>query len=179
MVCNGPTSGVDALRWAALMLAGRRARYALVVGVEPDDEVGRRLLGTPRLLDGAAAAVLERAGTARVRGATPRLRFGAFARESGVRACLASLGPAAGPATWYVPQTARELSEDLLPGVPRHDLSLRWGPASGALGVLQCAAAAAQLAGGAAAAYAIAGGDEDDASAGMLLLPGAVTRCGP
>ncbi|GAA0897197.1 hypothetical protein GCM10009557_71720 [Virgisporangium ochraceum] len=75
------------------------------------------------------------------------------------------------PAAFYVPETDRSLPADLFPGVRRRDLAERWGPASGALGVLQCVTAVADLSDAAdgAPVYAVAGGDEDDASAGMVL----------
>jgi 3-oxoacyl-[acyl-carrier-protein] synthase II len=175
MVCNGPTSGIDALRWAALTVTSGRARHALVIGVEPDDDVTRRMLGTDRVIDGAIAAVIELAATAQSRDAPQKVRIDGFTRAGGVRQCLTDLDAQADNAALFVPQTRQPLPADVLAGAPRFDLSQRWGPASGALGVLQCAAAVAHFAkAGTGVVYAIAGGDEDDASAGMVLRPAEV-----
>ncbi|WP_019813086.1 beta-ketoacyl synthase N-terminal-like domain-containing protein, partial [Saccharomonospora saliphila] len=58
MVCNGATGGLDAVRWAVTMLAAGRAERMLVLGVEPDTDEARALLGAPAL-DGAIALVVE------------------------------------------------------------------------------------------------------------------------
>jgi 3-oxoacyl-[acyl-carrier-protein] synthase II len=63
MVCNGQTSGADAIRAGLRLLAAGRATRVLVVGVEPDDAVAQRLAeesGHPdRVAAGAAALVLR------------------------------------------------------------------------------------------------------------------------
>lgn len=56
-VCSGATSGLDAVRLAAVLVKGRRARRALVVGVEPGDAVATALAGG-ELRTGAAAILL-------------------------------------------------------------------------------------------------------------------------
>ena len=58
MVCSGETSGSDALAIAARLLRAGRCRRAIVVGVEPRDEVTEAVF-TDQLFDGAACVVLE------------------------------------------------------------------------------------------------------------------------
>jgi 3-oxoacyl-[acyl-carrier-protein] synthase II len=62
MVCNGVTSGLDAVHWASTMLRAGRADHVLVLGVEPDNEIVRQLVDADRVLDGAVGFVLERPG---------------------------------------------------------------------------------------------------------------------
>ncbi|MFD5418025.1 beta-ketoacyl synthase N-terminal-like domain-containing protein [Streptomyces sp. NPDC127069] len=180
MVCNGATSGLDAVHWAAVMIRAGRADRVLVAGVETANRYVEGLLGRPsaELLDGAVALVLERASAAAERGAAGLAVLGDYAREAGVAACLDRLLGTPGdgrraPALWFVPEghLGNEAGD-----VPRHDLTHRFGSASGALGVLQCAAAAGRLRaeGGdhrSGAVLVTSGGDRDDASAGFLLTP--------
>ncbi|MFE9774080.1 beta-ketoacyl synthase N-terminal-like domain-containing protein [Streptomyces sp. NPDC005931] len=175
MVCNGPTSGLDAVHWAMVLLSGGRARHVLVVGAEPANDVVRRLTGHDRPLDGAAALVLDTPAAAASRGAPVLAELGGYVRTGQLAGCLSALGGA--PGVWFGPRHAT----DVLADVPRHDLEDRWGPASGALGVLQCAAAVGHFAaGGRGPAYAVAGTDADDAVAGLVLSApgGAVTGDG-
>jgi len=171
MLCNGPTSGLDAVRWAAVLIRSGRAERALVLGVEPDNAAVRRLVGTDHLIDGGAALVVERAGLGPERGVAELAEIGATARTAGVRACLDRLGAQA-PAAWFGPGgDADPAGGRPLPAeVPHYDLSGEFGEASGALGVLQCAGAVGWFAaGGTGAVYAVAGHDGDDASAGLVL----------
>lgn len=171
MLCNGPTSGLDAVRWAASLIRSGRADRALVLGVEPDNEAVRRLAGADRLVDGAAAVVVERLGLGPARGVPELAAIGGTTRTAGVRACLDRLGAEA-PAVWFGPGDGTDPAGDapLLPEVPRYDLSDQWGESSAALGVLQCAGAVGWFAaGGAGPVYAVAGRDGDDASAGLVL----------
>ncbi|HEY0700510.1 MAG TPA: beta-ketoacyl synthase N-terminal-like domain-containing protein, partial [Micromonospora sp.] len=80
MLCNGVTSGLDAVGWAVRLLTAGRADQVVVVGVEPDTEPARRLLGHEPAFDGAVALVLERESAARDRGATVRARLSGYAR---------------------------------------------------------------------------------------------------
>nr|URG41743.1 Pep14 [Streptomyces sp. NAK02211] len=165
MMCNGPTSGLDAVHWAMVLLSGGRARHVLVVGAEPANDIVRRLTGHERPFDGAAALVLESPGTAGERGAPVLAGLGGYVRTGGLADCVSALGGA--PRAWFAPHRA---SAEVLPGVLRHGLEDRWGPASGALGVLQCAAAAGHFAdGGEGPVHAVAGTDADDAVAGLVL----------
>lgn len=179
MVCNGPASGLDAVHWAAVLIRAGRADRALVIGVETHNRYVEGLLGRPagELLDGAAALVLERSSAAAARGAGALAALGGYAREADVEACLERLldtprGPLR-PALWLVPEGYTGEPRALRGGeVPRHDLTRTLGAASGALGVLQCAAAAARLARPDAPAgpvLASSGTDTDDGCAALLL----------
>ncbi|MFJ4581844.1 beta-ketoacyl synthase N-terminal-like domain-containing protein [Streptomyces echinatus] len=174
MVCNGPTSGLDAVHWATVLLAGGRARHVLVVGAEPANDVVRRLTGHAHPFDGAAALVLESAAAAAERDAPVLAGLGGYVRTGSLAGCVTALGGV--PRAWLAPRPA---PADVLPGVPRHALEDRWGPASGALGVLQCAAAVGHFAaGGSGPVYAVAGTDADDAVAGLVLTAPAGAETG-
>lgn len=56
MVCNGSTSGLDAVRIGSRLLRAGRASRVVVVGVEPDDPITLRSAGS--LTVGAACVVL-------------------------------------------------------------------------------------------------------------------------
>lgn len=172
MLCNGATSGLDAVHWAMNLIRGGRASRALVIGVEPDNEAVRELTGAGTV-DGAAAMVLESAAAAAERGATAQAVLGEYVRGGGLTACLERLESAAGerPALWQLPDpAAAPLPEEVLRGVTRHDLGALFGTGSGALGVLQCAAAVGWFArGGDGPVFATAGTDADDATAGITL----------
>lgn len=174
MVCNGATSGLDALHWAATVLAAGRAERILVIGVEPDNDTVRRLLGEGRAgVDGGAAVVLERETAARERSAPVRAVYVGYRAAADVRSCveqLGALGSGAAPARWQTPQTdSGALPDDLLPGVPRDGFGP--GRASGALGVLQAAAATGWFdGGGAGPVYTVAGAGGAAPAAGVALL---------
>ncbi|MES4908106.1 MULTISPECIES: beta-ketoacyl synthase N-terminal-like domain-containing protein [unclassified Streptomyces] len=198
MLCNGATSGLDAVHWAATLVAAGRVRRALVIGVETRNEVVERLVNGPAgepLLDGAAALVVEGAAWARDRGVEPVAVLGRYERRAGLAACVRALLPeGAAPGVWFTPEgygTPRAASAaagaPAVPApatapvpfpdtIPRHDLTAAFGRASGALGVLQCAAAvgwlgAAQGAAGSGDALATSGDDTTDAVAALLLSP--------
>lgn len=169
MVCNGATSGLDAAHWAATLIGAGRVEHALVVGVETGNEVVGRLTGAGQdaLLDGAVALLLQ-AGDGGL------ARLGGYTRTADLGGCvdlLAGDEPACG--AWYVPAGYRgSAPRPWLRGVPRTDLTERFGRSSGALGVLQCAAAVGRLcAGNAQPVLVTTGGDGDDGRAGMVVLP--------
>jgi 3-oxoacyl-[acyl-carrier-protein] synthase II len=187
MLCNGGTSGLDAVYWAGLLVAAGRAARCVVVGVETDNAVVRALTGAG-MGDGAVALVLEAAGAARARGAAARAGVGRYARRGDLRACLAAL--AAGQvALWLVGGHATDPRPAGFAAARIKDLTGIAGPASGALGVLQCVVAAGWLAGGRAGAtgdgiavatadgvaaataggVAVATADGEDASAALAL----------
>lgn len=109
-LCNGPTSGLDAVNWARLLIGSGRAERMLVVGVEPDNPAVRHVTGVaqeraggvPELFDGAAALVVESRASAEARGcgrwpSSGRTRGGAgmrtrFPRCGGVRPGLSGCG---------------------------------------------------------------------------------------
>ncbi|MGW7277446.1 beta-ketoacyl synthase N-terminal-like domain-containing protein [Streptomyces sp. NPDC054844] len=201
-LCNGPTSGLDAVNWARLLIAAGRVERVLVLGVEPDNPAVRHVTGTPErqsagnadavpdLFDGAVALVVESAASARARCAPPLAAVGPYARRGDHADAVAEVRSrhAGRIGLWCVPEHPDGVmapASGLGAGagtVPVHDLSARYGPASGALGVLQCAAAAVWLDSHgpdlADLVLVSAGtGDAgwDDASAALLLAaPGAV-----
>ncbi|MEV6958257.1 beta-ketoacyl synthase N-terminal-like domain-containing protein [Streptomyces sp. NPDC051207] len=177
MLCNGPASGLDAVRWGTALLRSGRADHVVVVGVEPDNEIARGLAGHP-LADGAAALVLESEETAAARGATVRAVVGAHTRGADVAATVAELAEAEPePAAWYAPADA---TGALPKGQPVHDLTAVWGELSGALGVVQCAAAIGALDAGAdGPMWLVAGTDSDDAVATLVLRPPVPARAQP
>jgi 3-oxoacyl-[acyl-carrier-protein] synthase II len=177
-LCNGPTSGLDAVHWARLLIAAGRVRAALVVGVEPVNGPVRHLAGDGRaLLDGAAALVVESAASARDRGVPALAAVGPYARKGGCSQAIAEVrhGQHAPIGLWCLPERRMPIAP---PGLDRAvicDLSATLGGCSGALGVLQAVAAASWLdAGGAGVALATAGAGwqaDEDAAAAMILSP--------
>ncbi|MGA5819956.1 beta-ketoacyl synthase N-terminal-like domain-containing protein [Kitasatospora sp. NPDC094028] len=174
-VCNGATSGLDALAWARNLIISGRAATAVVLGVEPAGDVVTKVLGR-QSTDVAVAVVLEPAAAAASRGARPRATIGGYARAGNLAAALAPLGVTGqGPVGLWLADEAEAGAAGagrLLAARRRIDLESQLGPLSGALGVLQCAAAAAYLEGGAAGnVLATAGGPRHDATAALLLTP--------
>ena len=130
MLCDGATSGLDAVRLGELLLRSGRAHRAVVVGVEPEDPASAELaslgpVGRP-LLAGAACVVLE----PYVPGETPAVLLGA------------GTGLAAREPEPDVPEGAVRL-RSVGAGA---DALARLGDSYGAHGVLQVAVAAAELA---------------------------------
>ncbi|MDF3290504.1 MULTISPECIES: beta-ketoacyl synthase N-terminal-like domain-containing protein [Streptomyces] len=148
-LCNGPSSGLDALHWARILLVTGRADLVLVTGVEPDNEYTARLLadeGERRWPDSAASVVVEAAEHADSRGARARSVLHGYARAADVGAAMTAAAEGGGPLGLLA---AEHSALDALPGAATApavtDLS-RWaGRQSGALGVLQAAAAVAHF----------------------------------
>ncbi|MFE0778029.1 beta-ketoacyl synthase N-terminal-like domain-containing protein [Streptomyces sp. NPDC058861] len=171
-VCNGVTSGLDALAWARNLIVAERAEAAVVVGVEPANEVTAKLLGE-QSTDAAVAVVLEPAGAAVCRGARSRATIAGYARARDLAAALTCVGVTKKKfvGLWLGDEAGAGAGR-LLADTRRIDLEAQLGPLSGALGVLQCAAAAAHFEGGATGnVLAIAGGLHHDAAAALLLTP--------
>lgn len=171
-VCNGVTSGLDALYWARNLIVAGRAEAAVVVGVEPANNVVTKLLGQEST-DAAVAIVLEPANAAASRGTRPRATITGYARARDLTAALTSAGVTEEKSVglWLVDE-ADTGSGQLLAATRRIDLESQLGPLSGALGVLQCAAAAAHLESDATGnVLATAGGSGHDAAAALLLTP--------
>ncbi|MEO3977684.1 beta-ketoacyl synthase N-terminal-like domain-containing protein [Streptomyces sp. CAU 1734] len=139
-LCNGPTSGLDALYWARALIVAGRADTVLVIGVEPAGDSVTKLLGAPAL-DGAVALVLEPAGRAAARGTAVRATVTGCARGADLAAAIARAGGHT-PDLWLTSDAAD-------PGAPSAesvlDAATGLGAASGALGLLQAAAGVAHL----------------------------------
>ncbi|MEV7287838.1 beta-ketoacyl synthase N-terminal-like domain-containing protein [Streptomyces sp. NPDC093252] len=186
-LCNGPTSGLDAVHWGRLLIAAGRVERVLVIGVEPDNAAVRHVTATPAdaapgLFDGAAALVLESAASAAARAVRPLAATGPYARRARHADAVAEVrSRRAGPVgLWCVPEHPEGLQAPApalgaaAGGAPVHDLAALYGSASGALGVLQTVAATVWLADRAVPVLASAGtGDAgaDDAAAALLLTP--------
>jgi 3-oxoacyl-[acyl-carrier-protein] synthase II len=171
-VCNGVSSGLDALAWARHLIVAGRAEAAVVVGVEPANDVATKLLGE-QSTDAAVATVLEPADAAASRGTRPRATIAGYARARDLAAALTSAGVTEGKSVglWLVDEEGAGAGQ-LLAATRRIDLESQLGPLSGALGVLQCAAAAAHLESDATGnVLATAGGPRHDAAAVLLLAP--------
>jgi 3-oxoacyl-[acyl-carrier-protein] synthase II len=181
-LCDGPTSGLDAVHWGRNMIAAARAEVVVVIGVEPRTEPVLRLLGLAgqeghehAVLDGAAAVVLEAESHAAARGARPRALFGAYSRAAQLEAALPLLGGR--PVDWWFAPDPAEPGDITIPaalaGVRRIDLARGLGRSSSALGVIQVALASALVEReGPAAALAVCGGKQDVAAAVVSSAPG-------
>ncbi|MFK0142674.1 beta-ketoacyl synthase N-terminal-like domain-containing protein [Streptomyces murinus] len=179
-VCNGTTSGLDALAWARNLIVAGRADAAIVVGVEPAGDVVTKILGE-QSTDAAVAVVLEPADAAVSRGARPRATITGYARARDLAAALASAGVSEHEPVglWLADEADTDgAGAGQLLAVPRRiDLEAQLGPLSGALGVLQCAAAAAHMESGATGnVLATAGGPRHDATAALVLTSPPATR---
>ncbi|MFE7529733.1 beta-ketoacyl synthase N-terminal-like domain-containing protein [Kitasatospora sp. NPDC057542] len=179
-VCNGVTSGLDAVAWARNLIIAGRAEAAVVVGVEPAGDVVAKVLGQ-QSTDAAVAVVLEPADAAASRGARPRATISGYARARNLAAALvgADVTEEEPVGLWLVDEAGAAAAGEgrLLAATRRIDLESQLGPLSGALGVLQCAAAAAYLEGGVIGnVLATAGGSRHDATAALLLTPPPATR---
>lgn len=157
-VCNGATSGLDAVHWACHLILAGRCRRAVVVGVEPAAEAVGKLLGQePR--DVTAAVVLESAADAAGRGAGAYAAVSAYARGADAARTVA------------VTESRSPVPVELRLATGHLDLTDRFGDCSGALGVLQCAAGADHVrTHGTGAVLAVAGGTAADDAAAALLL---------
>jgi 3-oxoacyl-[acyl-carrier-protein] synthase II len=170
-LCNGPTSGLDAVHWARRLIAAGRARRVLVIGTESDTAALRAVTGAEGpLFDGAAAVVLEAADSARRRSAAGRAVIGPYARAATPEQSLRALGTLPPVALWLSSRTAVGDPPAGAGQAPVHDLNQLLGDASGALGVLQCAAAAS-LPPSSGATLALAGDTGHDAVATLLFEP--------
>jgi 3-oxoacyl-[acyl-carrier-protein] synthase II len=165
MVCNGATSGTDALHLAANAIRAGRARRVLVAAVEPANPTVTRLMeesdescheshGGLRLGDGAGALVLESGEAAAERGARGYAVLGGYGYDGtgdaarSLREALKGIDSL--PGLWLVPNCAQfpaaaavgrglEVWGERPP--ERVDLSAALGETYGALGVFQCIAA--------------------------------------
>lgn len=170
-VCNGATSGLDALHWARNLILAGRCRRAVVVGVEPATEHADKLLGRT-VPDVACAVVLESAAETSARRADGYAYLSAYTRGAELAPTVAhteSLAP--GPVGLLL--TGGPARPPLDPAGPSLDLTARLGECSGALGVLQGAVGATHIRTyGTKAVLAFTGGAETDDAAAALLLTG-------
>ncbi|MCZ7417482.1 MULTISPECIES: beta-ketoacyl synthase N-terminal-like domain-containing protein [unclassified Streptomyces] len=188
-LCNGPTSGLDAIDWARLLIVSGRATTALVIGVEPDGDAVTKLLGAATL-DGAVALVVESGSRAAERGARVRATVDGCARAADLAgAVTGALGSRPGPdgAAGQFPDASVDLwltdrqsrDGDVADGTAARppvradavvDPAAPLGLCSGALGVLQAAAAVAHFDEHTGhTALATCGGPGDDAVAALFL----------
>ncbi|MEU5366060.1 beta-ketoacyl synthase N-terminal-like domain-containing protein [Streptomyces sp. NPDC005925] len=110
-LCNGPTSGLDALYWARALIVAGRAETALVIGVEPDGDAVAKLLGGAAV-DGAVALVIESASRAAERGARVRAVLAGCARGDSLTEAVTTArsgGPGRTPADEARPGPAVDL----------------------------------------------------------------------
>ncbi len=155
-LCNGASSGLDAVSWARNLIAAGRATAALVIGVEPDTPSVARLheeTAGDRWIDGAVALVIEPAEYAMSRGARIRAEIAGFGKGDDERSAVQAAGAA----------LIRQRVGD--------EPAERFGRCSGALGVVQCAMAVERLEDEAVLAVAGAGaGESDGTSVSALVL---------
>ncbi|MFD0412421.1 beta-ketoacyl synthase N-terminal-like domain-containing protein [Streptomyces sp. NPDC127108] len=155
-LCNGASSGLDAVAAARNLIAAGRATAALVIGVEPDSPAVARLhqetAGT-RWIDGAVGLVIEPVRHALRRGVRIRAEIAGYGRAGDERSAVRAAGATA---------VRRRLGGEA---------NARFGRCSGALGVVQCALAVEGLEGEAVLAVAGAGaGESDGTSVSALVL---------
>lgn len=171
-VCNGATSGLDAVYWARNLIAAGRAETVVVVGVEPSGEAVTKLLGE-QSTDVAVAVVLESAEVASARGAQPRATVAGYARTAELQQAVDTARRSAPQPVglWLAgDRVAQPFDDTAEVEVRRLDLEGKLGLLSGALGVLQCAAGVAYLDhNGTGTVLATAGGAGHDAAAALLL----------
>jgi 3-oxoacyl-[acyl-carrier-protein] synthase II len=165
MLCNGSTGGLDAVNWATTLLAAGRADRVLVIGVETRNEVVARLLGTEDVFDGAVCVVVERHPSE-----WARATIGQYSRAGDLDSCIRQLAQRNGS----TPDVLFTSRADAAPAgepeaAPARDLAAIHGHASGALGVLQCAAALAWFADGSARRILATAGGGDEAAAALVL----------
>jgi len=185
MLCNGATSGLDAVRLGARLLRAGRAERVVVVGAEPEDEVAQALAksrdprtspdrGVPALRAAASCVVLGRADSPAFAEGTALLGAGGVLPPG---SAVDQILPTDFRGLMFVPY-------GLSPRVPAADgdqdrvvdLTERLGETYGALGVLQVAAAAARLTSGEGTDQAYAAcGDAIEGYAWLSLHAGTVT----
>ncbi|GIF02259.1 beta-ketoacyl synthase N-terminal-like domain-containing protein [Paractinoplanes rishiriensis] len=168
-LCNGATSGLDAVHWAGHLVRAGRVDSVLVIGVEPGNDAVTGLAGAPAF-DGAVAVVVESTGSAAARGATVRAGIGGYARRAELPDAVDAVGRGAVD-LWCEPEGGAAAAP--VPVRHRLEVGARLGRRSGALGVLQVAAAVAWFGrnpGSTALATCGRGGaDPADAAAALIL----------
>ncbi|MBF6150032.1 beta-ketoacyl synthase N-terminal-like domain-containing protein [Nocardia nova] len=159
-LCNGAPSGLDALRWAGVLLRTGRAHRVVVVGTESATETAAALqdCSPDQLFDGAAALVVEQSTTAGALRVHTCCR-GTDPADATVRALTAAESP---PIDLW-------LGTGSIAAGAVVDPEQYLGRAGGALGVVQCVVAHRWLARhGATRALAVAGNAVEGAGAVVL-----------
>jgi len=196
MVCNGATSGLDALYLAANAIRAGRASRMLVVGVETNNaQVVKLLSGSVasnlnnmkelRIGEVAGAVLLESVDAAAERGTLTYGSLEGYGYHAGDD-CNSSIASAtrkqiSPPDLWLPPNctyatTAKAAATTLQHWTAKHpvcvlDLGICLGETYGALGVLQCIAACLWLqAHEARQAIATSGACWGDGNASMVIL---------
>jgi 3-oxoacyl-[acyl-carrier-protein] synthase II len=173
MLCNGATSGLDAVRYGARLIRAGRADRAVVVGVEPDDEISQALAKSrdPRTYRDSGAPALRAAAACVV--------LGVADQTSGIREAVLGATGVVAPGPVPVPPAGHSGLRFLPYGTAADsdltvDLTARLGETYGALGVLQTAAAAARIGAGEATEVHAACGDAVEGYAWLTLRAGTV-----
>lgn len=166
MLCNGATSGIDALYVGATLIRSDRADRVVVVGVEPQtadavafmQDSARRWLGHCDQLawgEGAAAVVLDASPSASSDTSVRRVRVGKFrtSRAGQLEHTIRALGADA-PALWLTPPAQYSPTRDAIDqalaafngDAPQlRDVAATFGDTYGASGVLQAVVASLWL----------------------------------
>lgn len=179
MVCNGHTSGLEAIYIAANCIRAGRAARMLVVGSEAGNDYVAKLLADSglegaRALDGAAALILEDETLARERGAKIYGIVGAFASssvaavEDASRKLLAKVGKID---RWVASGQLAYHARTVATGVDVTEIAGPLVGSYGALGVFEVLLALEELrASGQRAALASCGGALGDTQAATLQV---------
>jgi 3-oxoacyl-[acyl-carrier-protein] synthase II len=168
MLCDGVTSGVDALHVAANAIRSKRADRLVVAGVEPSNPVVSRLLDDSARAAGhasrapgeaGAAVVLESAPAADARGVRPYAWLGSYTSAAAPAIALPARSTCEAdseiPDLWLLPSVTDPRVATTLTALVEQwrerarlltlDVNAQLGECYGALGVLQAVAASAWL----------------------------------
>lgn len=148
VMANGLASGIDALVEGVALVAEGRADRALVCAADVATPLLAAIVGGAALVDAAAAFVVERAGDAGARGATPRGRLAGAAAGFGHDVTAAALAAAE-----VAPGAARRLEE-----------------VAGALGASSLVALARFFAAGHGDAFALVAAGDDGGAASAAVV---------
>lgn len=170
MVCNGATSGLDAVRLGARLIRAGRAEQAVVVGAEPQDEISQSLAKNrdPHTYGRRGALALRASAACVILGKRTAGSRSAVLGDSGTLPPGAEV-PTGHRGLTFAPYGIADESDTLI------DLTSRLGETYGALGVLQVAAAAAKISRGDADGAYVACGDAIEGYTWLDLAAGDVT----
>jgi len=191
MVCNGSSSGLDAIHLARNLIAARRADRVLVVGVEVCTQVAIQLFSQSQRMENQLAApaeaaigvVLEAEDVARVRGATIYARIGRYRQcaATALASCLdEEFFSANVPNHWLTPRFVQTDAMQALyavaetsscRGMKIESISHEEIDFYGTLGVMQVAAAGRKINQAGGTILLSCGGMLNDGVASLLLHP--------